>query len=159
MNSIREQWSGMKLAFRRPIISGITSTRLLAEDESGSTILLDKADGFTVTLPTGAKVGTFFDFMVTVSSTSVGYKVITGAGTELMVGGVVNCDTDSSNATLVFPALVGSSYISFTLGGSDTTKGGLKGDSIRVTCLNSTTWMVEGRVNGTGTVATPFATS
>lgn len=159
MYSNREQLGLDTHAFLRPVISGLGATRTLNEGESGSTVLLDKADGITVTLPAGCRAGTFFEFNVTVSSTSVGYKVITGAGTELLTGAIVNCDTDTSDAVAIWKALVGSSYISFTLGGSDTTKGGLKGDRVRVVKLNSTTWSVEGVTLGTGTVATPFATS
>lgn len=161
MNTLREQImnGGMSLALSRNTISGLGATRTLNPDETGSVIVLDRAAGTTVTLPTAPVPGTFFEFMVSVTSTSGGYKVITGAGTELMVGGILNCDTDTSDALAFWKALVGSSYISFTLGGADTTKGGLKGDRVRVTCLNSTTWQVEGMTNGTGTVATPFSTS
>lgn len=159
MNTIREQWSKDVLGFRRPIISGLGATRTLTEGESGSTVLLDKADGITITLPASAGVGTFFMFKVSVSSTSVGYKVITGAGTELLVGSIVNCDTDTSDAVAIWKALVGSSYISVNLGGSNTTKGGLEGDWFEVEKLDATTWSVKGVTNATGTVATPFSTS
>lgn len=159
MNTIREQLPGLSLAFTRPTISGLGATRTLNPDESGSSILLDRANGITITLPTTPVPGTFFEFMVSVTSTSVGYKVITGSATELLVGSIVNCDTDTSDAVAIWKALVGSSYISVNLGGADTTKGGLKGDYFRVTCLNATTWHVTGITNATGTVATPFATS
>lgn len=159
MNTIREQMSTQKLAYRQPVISGLGATRTLNANETGSLILLDKADGITITLPTAPAPGTFFDFVVSVSSTSVGYKVITGAGTELLVGSIVNCDTDTTDTVAIWKSLVGSSYISVNLGGSDTTKGGLKGDHFTVKCLNSTTWLVTGITNATGSVATPFATS
>ncbi len=108
-------------------------------------------------LPHAFQLGMWFEFMVTVTSTSVGYKVITGAAAELMVGQIVNCDTDSSDAVAIWKALVGSSYIAVILGGADTTKGGIKGDRFKVTNVNSTTWVVEGNTNATGTVATPFS--
>lgn len=157
MNTIREQMAGMQLALSRPVISGLGATRTLNPDETGSLILLDKADGIVITLPTAPVPGTFFEFAVSVTCTSNSYKVITGAGTELLVGSIVNCDTDSSDAVAIWKALVGSSYVSVNLNGS--TKGGIKGDFFRLTCLNSTTWQVSGVTNGTGTVATPFATS
>jgi hypothetical protein len=144
---------------RKPVISGLTSTLTLSEDLSGSTISLDRAAGTTITLPAGCQVGTNFEFLVTVTSTSGGYKVITGAATELMVGDIVNCDTDSSDAVAIWKALVGSSYISFTLGGANTTTGGIIGDRVVATKITSTKWSVHGVTNGTGTVATPFATS
>lgn len=157
MNTIREQLPGLSLAFTKPVISGLGATRTLNPDESGSLILLDRAAGTTITLPTAPVPGTFFEFIVATTVTSSSDKIITGAGTELMVGSIVNCDTDSADAVAIWKALVASSYISVNLDGS--TKGGIKGDRILITCLNSTTWQVTGVTNGTSNVATPFATS
>ena len=39
------------------------------------------------------------------------------------------------------------------------TKGGFIGSTLRFTCINATQWYVEGLLIGTGTMATPFATS
>lgn len=144
---------------RRPIIDGLGATLTLTANQSGSVVCLDRAAGGTITLPAGAPNGTTFDFVVTVTNTSVGNKVITGAATELMVGYILNCDTDTSDAVAIWKSLVGTSNISFTLGGSDTTKGGIIGDCITVTKVTSTKWQVNGTTGGTGTVATPFATS
>lgn len=144
---------------RRPIISGLGSTLTLTSEQSGSVVCLDRAAGGTYTLPAGAPLGTNFEFIVTVTNTSVGNKVITGAATELMVGYILNCDTDSSDAVAIWKSLVGTSNISFTLGGADTTKGGIIGDRVVVTKVTSTKWEVVGQTGGTGTVATPFATS
>ncbi len=141
------------------VISGLGATATLGQKNSGALVLLDKADGITITLPASAKVGTYFDFMVTVTSTSVGYKIITGLATELLVGAILSCDTDSSDAVAIWKSLVATANISITLGGADTTKGGVKGDRVRFVKLNATTWNVEGTTLGTGTVATPFATS
>jgi hypothetical protein len=102
-------------------------------------------------------VGTFFEFIVSVTKTSNTDKVITGSASELLVGSIINCDTDTSDTAAIWKALVGSSYISVNLNGG--TLGGIKGDFFRLTCLNSTTWHVTGVTNATGTVATPFATS
>lgn len=142
---------------KRRVISGLGATLTLNENQSGSIVSLDRAAGTTVTLPVGCLPGTYFDFMVATTVTSNSDKIITGAGTELMVGGILNCDTDSSNATIVFPSLVATANLSVNLNGS--TKGGLKGDNVRVTKVDSVTWQVSGQVNGTGVVATPFATS
>lgn len=147
-------------AFKRQVISGLGATRTLNEGESGSLIVLDKADGIVITLPAvtaGANAGTWFEFMVGVTCTSNSYKIITGAGTELMVGSIINCDTDTSDAVAIWKSLVATSNISVNLNG--TTKGGVKGDRIRVTNINATTWVVEGVLNGNGVVVTPFATS
>jgi len=142
---------------KRPVINGLGATLTLKASQSGSLIIFDKVDGTTVTLPTTPAVGTYFDFMFGATITSVGAKVITGSASELLVGSVLNCDTDSSDAVAIWKALVASSYISVIFDGS--TKGGIKGDFVRLTCLNATTWHATGVTNGTGTVATPFSTT
>lgn len=145
-----------KVRAKKNVVSGAGATYTLNENQSGSTVLFDRAAGIIYTLPT-AKPGVFFDFCVSVTVTSNNAKIITAAGTELMVGGILNCDTDTSDAVAIWKSLVGAGNVAVTMNGS--TKGGIKGDWIRVTCLDSTTWEVHGMTNGTGTVATPFATS
>lgn len=138
------------------VVSGLGATLTMTKSQSGATVLLDRAAGTTVTLPANTP-GWYADFFVTVSVTSNSDKVITATASELLVGMILNCDTDTSDAVAIWKALVASSYISVNLDGS--TKGGLKGDWFRLTCLNTTTWGVQGMTNGTGSVATPFATS
>lgn len=140
---------------KKKIISGLGATRTLNANESGSTIVFDRASGTVVTLPV-APVGAFFDFLVAVTVTTNNYKIITGAGTELLIGGIISDDTDTGNAVAIFDAN-GSTHIAVTMNGDAT--GGLIGTRLRFTCLSATKWMVEGIVCGKGTVATPFATS
>jgi hypothetical protein len=142
---------------RTNIISEGTATRTLKVEESGSMCLFDRAAGVVYTLPAACPIGTTFEFMTAVTITSNAAKVITGAGTELMVGAIVNTDTDTSNATIQFPSLVGSSNIAVSMNGSTT--GGIIGDYIRMTKVTSTKWSVTGHTLGTGTVATPFSAS
>jgi len=137
------------------IISGQGATRTLSVDESGSTVLFDRAAGIVYTLPL-AKAGTYFDFVITTTITSNAAKVITGAGTELLIGGYMNVDTDTSNAVAAFTGN-GSTHVAVSMNG--TTTGGILGTKLRFTCLSSTRWMVEGIVQGSGVVATSFATS
>lgn len=144
-----------KVRAKKNVISGQGATRTLNENESGSVCLFDSAAGIVYTLPT-AKPGIQFDFIVTTTITSNSAKVITAAGTELLIGGYTNVDTDTSNAVAVFTGN-GSTHIAVTQNG--TTTGGVAGTHLRFTCLSSTRWMVEGIVQGTGTVETAFATS
>lgn len=139
----------------RKVISGQGATRTLSVDESGSTVLFDRAAGIVYTLPL-AKPGVFFDFVITTTITSNSAKVITGAATEFLIGGYTNVDTDTSNAVAVFTGN-GSTHIAVTQNG--TTTGGILGTKLRFTCLSSTRWFVEGVVQGSGVVATAFATS
>lgn len=140
---------------RKPIIKGLGATRTLSVDESGSTIVFDRAAGIVATLPL-AVPGLVYDFIVTTTVTSNSYKIITGAATELLIGGYMSVDTDTTNAVAVFTGN-GSTHVAVTSNGSTT--GGLIGTKLRFTCLSTTRWLVEGQMMGSGIVATAFATS
>lgn len=144
-----------KVRARQNVISGSGATRTLNANESGSLCLFDRAAGIVFTLPT-AKPGTYFDFVVSTSVTSNAAKVITGVGTELLIGGYTNVDTDTANAMAAYTGN-GSTHVAVSMNG--TTTGGLVGTKLRFTCLTSTQWEVEGVVMGSGAVATAFATS
>jgi hypothetical protein len=144
------------ISAKSPVISGLGATRSLNENESGSTIVLDRAAGIVTTLPAACTTGTWYEFAVATSVTSNSYKIITGAGTELLIGEVVSVDTDTSNAVAAFTGN-GSTHIAVTMNG--TTTGGLRGTHILVKKISSTQWVVKGTNQGSGTVATPFATS
>jgi hypothetical protein len=148
-----------KVRAKKNIISGSGATASLSEFDSGSLVLLDRAAGITFTLPAACAIGTTYDFLATVSVTSNAYKVITGAATELLIGGYVNVDTDSSNAVAAFTGN-GSTHIAVTQSSASTNAtGGLIGSYLTFTKVSATLWVVNGRVHGAGTVATAFATS
>lgn len=140
---------------RKNIITGLGSTYTLKEGESGSSVVLNRAAGTVLTLPL-AVPGLTYNVLITTTVTSNSYKVITGAATELLIGGYTSVDTDTSNAVAVFTGN-GSTHIAVTMNG--TTTGGLLGTVLRFTCLSTTRWQVEGMMMGSGVVATAFATS
>ena len=76
-------------------------------------------------------------------------------GTDKYVGSVLSIDTDSSNVTVGFVATTSSVFINF----NGTTTGGVAGTWVQITAVAANKYMVTGVVLGTGTVATPFATS
>lgn len=148
-----------KVRAKKNIISGSGATASLSEFDSGSLVLMDRAAGIVFTLPAACAVGTFFDFLVTTSVTSNAYKVITGAGTELLIGGYTSVDTDSSNAMATFTGN-GSTHVAVNMtAAASNALGGLLGTSLRFTKLTSTQWEVLGKVMTGGTPATAFATS
>lgn len=161
MNTNREQLSLDQLAFKRPIISGLGATRTLNGDESGSLVLLDRAAGIVITLPTYASVGKpgmFFEFYCTVTVTSNAYKIITGAGTELLTGGYLSIDTDTTNAMATFTPN-GTTHVSVNMTPAGTNAlGGMIGTKLRFTSLSATLWLVEGVNNSAGTPASAFST-
>lgn len=140
---------------KKNIINGLGATRTLSVDETGSTVVFDRAAGVVVTLPL-AVPGTTFDFVVSTSVTSNALKVITGAGTEFLQGTLASVDTDTSDAVAGFSGN-GTSHVAVSMNG--TTTGGLLGTSFRLTCLSATKWQISGTNRGSDTVATPFATS
>ena len=146
-----------KVRARQNVISGSGATANLSPLNSGSLVLMDRAAGIVFTLPvaTSANVGMYFDFHVITSVTSNAHKVITGAGTELLVGSLINIDTDTSNAVAAWTPN-GTTHVAVSMNG--TTTGGLVGTTFRFTCISTTRWMVSGIDQGSGTVATPFST-
>ena len=76
-------------------------------------------------------------------------------GTDKYVGSVLSIDTDSSGAAVGFTAGASDDFINF----NGTTTGGVAGTWVQIVAVAANKYMVTGTVNGTGTVATPFATS
>ena len=76
-------------------------------------------------------------------------------GTDKFVGSLLSVDTDSSGAVVGFTAGASNDFI--TLNG--TTTGGVAGTWVQIVAIAANKYMVTGVVNGSGTVATPFADS
>lgn len=128
------------------------ATQTLTVAQSGSTVLLDKSGGSTVTLPAPA-LGLKYRFVVKTVSTA-GYKIITDAGTTFIAGGLY---VDKS-LTITRYASAGTADVSLNFNGT-TTGGATIGDTFTLTCFSATVWTVEGTTTASGTLATPFATS
>ena len=76
-------------------------------------------------------------------------------GTDKYVGSVISVDTDSSGAVVGFTAASSNDFINL----NGTTTGGVAGTWIQIVAIAANKYMVNGVVNGSGTVATPFADS
>jgi hypothetical protein len=141
------------------VVSGSGSTVTLREDQSTSIISVDRAAGIVFTLPS-AKVGLRYIFVVSTSVTSNSFKVITASSSQFLQGTIVMGLEATTPGSTAGPKLFsgdGSTHVAITQNG--TTTGGLKGTRIVVECISSTVWSVSGTVLGSGTIATPFATS
>lgn len=145
--------SGAVSGQKNNVISGQGATATLTAAQSGSVVLFDSAAGIVYTLPAPV-VGLYFDFVITVSITSNNAKVITDTGTTLLTGQVLNAVAAGTSTTFIAN---GSTHIAITQNG--TTTGGLIGTQFRMTCVSTTDWNVTGTILGSGTIATPFATS
>jgi hypothetical protein len=100
-------------------------------------------------------IGMYFDFATTVTVTSNAAKVITDAATTFLVGGV-NVYIAAS-ATTIGATANGTNIRALSSNG--TTTGGVIGDAYRCTLVTATLWQISGLISGSGSVATPFATS
>ena len=89
----------------------------------------------------------------TIATSSV--KIATN-GTNLFIGSVLSIDTDTSGAAVGFTAN-GTTNDFINLNGGTT--GGVAGTWIQIFAIAANKYMVTGVVNGSGTVATPFADS
>lgn len=135
-----------------PVIDA-TASATLTVAQSGSTILLDKAAGCTLTLPTDA-AGLWYHFIVVTTVTSNAYKIITASASSF-IQGILNVPVAAGTTKDFFGD--GTTDVSVNLNG--TTTGGLLGGEFTAKCLKSGLWQITGNVEGSGTVATPFGTS
>jgi len=76
-------------------------------------------------------------------------------GTDKFIGSVISVDTDTSGAVVGFTAGASDDFINF----NGTTTGGVAGTWVQIVAVDALKYMVTGNVLGSGTVATPFATS
>lgn len=138
----------------REIIGDGVATRTLLAKESGALCLFDRAAGVVYTLPAPV-IGMQFEFMTTVTITSNAAKTITNSASVFLLGDVEMIIAGS--ATTLAAAANGTTHVSISSNGSTT--GGVIGDRYRVTAISSTQWVIDGFVSGSGSLATPFATS
>lgn len=133
--------------------SGNGATVTLGAAQSGQMFLFDRAAGIAYTLP-APYPGLWFDFVVstTITSNNAEVEVATPASQfvqgTLEVAGVATTTSFSCNGT---------SHVALKLNG--TTTGGILGSWMRFHAVSTTLWQVEGILTGSGTGATPCATS
>lgn len=132
--------------------STVTVTAAL---HAGKTIVLSRAAGITATLPAATGTGNVYKFIVGTTVTSNNDIIQVANATDEFVGTLLQTDTDTTDTLASYPALDGDGFDTVTLDGS--TKGGLQGDVITITDFASGKFLIEGHVNGTGTVASPFS--
>ena len=151
------------------ITAGVNSSVSLSADttlnvasHAGKIILLNDADGkFTLpsissTTPSDStspdqanNIGASFFFYVETAATDLDIKT---DGTDKFVGAVIVAINDSTKKAFV----PGASNDAITMNGS--TKGGIVGSVIKVTAIDTTTYLVhDSLLIGSGTIVTPFA--
>jgi hypothetical protein len=141
----------------REVLSSQAATVTLTTAQAGALVLFDSAAGhvFTLPAPSTATLGMFFDFAVKTSVTSNAHKIITDSASTFLVGAVVM----ASIATASPGGFSANGTTIRALSANGTTTGGLIGETYRVVCISATQWQISGVCVGSGTLATPFATS
>lgn len=120
--------------------------------DSGTLVILDRAIGIVVTLPSVPANGTNYTFQVGTSASGGSYVInVNGAGLDTLAGFIYM--NKAATAPALFAAVVGAST-QMTM--NETTTGGLVGGNITMV-YNSNKWYVSGSLFGSGAVATPFS--
>jgi hypothetical protein len=156
------------------IVEITTSTTLSPEAHGGRIISIGDslAANLTLTLPTinasansvssgpdqdpstANNEGVMYTIWVPTTISTSSLKIGTD-GTDKYVGSVLSIDTDTSGAAVGFVSGATDDFINF----NGTTTGGVAGTFVQIYAITALKYMVTGTVLGTGTVATPFATS
>ncbi len=136
----------------RKRVINLTANRTLKKSESGSLIVLDKADGITVTLPSPGR-GLQFEFVFKTDIAS-GAAVIT-AGTNKLRGYLHGVYHDEDDAGKTWTS-DGTTFVRYNANGGTT--GGLKGTYIKLVCDNDDIWNISGiNVSDKTSAATPLS--
>jgi hypothetical protein len=100
-------------------------------------------------------LGATYIFFIPATATAI--KIITGAGDFLLGQLITGVSAAATAGSVVMYAADGSTTRSVNLNG--TTTGGIAGSFITIVAVSANTYMVYGKLIGSGTLATPFATS
>lgn len=134
-------------------VSVTTATATATVTQSGTSFIFNRLAGSTITLP-APTVGLVYTFIVGTINTSNSYKVITSAGTVFISGSMI------VNKAGVITGYVSDGTTDISVNFNGTTTGGVGiGDQFTLTCVSATEWACLGVTQGSGTLATPFATS
>ena len=157
------------------VVTITASTTLSPSDHGGRIISIggSLAAALTITLPTintssnpitsgpgqdpstANNQGVVYTIWVPTTISTSALKIF-APSTNLFIGSLMSVDTDTSGAVVGFTAN-GTTNDYINLNG--TTTGGVAGSWVQVFAIAANKYMVTGVINGSGTVATPFADS
>lgn len=124
---------------------------LTAEKHRGMTMVLNRADGTTVTLPAATGSGDKYTFVVGESITS-NAAVIQAASADDIFAGAAFVAQDGGNGAQAFEAFGGHDTISM----NGSTTGGTRGDRIEFIDMLEGVWGIQAQLASTGTESSPF---
>ena len=97
-------------------------------------------------------IGATYSIFVETTASAVAIKT---DGTDKFVGSLMMVDTDSSGAAYGYAPASSNDVINL----NGTTTGGIAGSVFTIVALAANVYLVQGQIIGSGTLATPFATS
>ncbi len=149
---------GTVLSGYRHLVESVTANATLTAAESGKIFVFADAAA-VLTLP-GSGGGDIIGWNATFVSnfTATGQEVICSDTTnEIIVGALLNSDTDDDNSTKSWNAEVADGFSSVEFTGVPE---GAIGSYFRLTCIAADRWLIDGIViQEGGSEATPFAAS
>lgn len=135
-----------------PIVIDVTgTTQALTPDQTGALVILDRAAGSIVALPTAPPVGTNYDFTVGTSVTSNTYQVVAN-GSDKLTGFMFTGKSAADNSLFTPDA----SLLDTTISMNGSTTGGLIGTKFNLIYTAANKWTVSGFNYGSGSLASSF---
>jgi len=131
----------------------ITASKTLTASDAGTTITVNAAAGLTLTLPASTGGGREYDIVIGTTVTSNNVIIQVANASDVMTGNALCASDDAANAAIAFETASTSDTI--TMNGA--TKGGIKGDRIKLKDVAANLWTVSMVYSGTGTEVTPFS--
>ena len=129
-----------------------TASATLKRSDADTVLTVNAAAGLTLTLPAAAGTGDSYEIVVGTTVTSNNLVVQVANASDVMTG-LCLIAQDAGDTSVAFETASTSDTI--TMNGS--TKGGIKGDIIRLKDVAANLWSVNIVASGTGTEATPFS--
>ncbi len=142
-----------------PTISGQTpvtvtaSSATLGTTHVGRTVVLDRATGIAVTLPTASGTGNVYKLFIKTSFTGAASVVVGATTTELMMGTALLLQ-DAADTVVGFNATAATTL---NLWNTDGRFGGLAGASVTLVDVATGVWQVSYTSDAANTEASPFA--
>ena len=130
----------------------VTASATLTRSDADTVLTVNAAAGLTLTLPAAAGTGDSYEIVVGTTVTSNNLVVQVANASDVMTG-LCLIAQDAGDTSVAFETASTSDTI--TMNGS--TKGGIKGDIIRLKDVAANLWSVNIVASGTGTEATPFS--
>ena len=144
--------NGNELQLKRKTVKEISSTTVLTADDSGSTLVWTMGSAHDITLPP-AQAGLHFTVKLAVGA-GANHYIKTASAADVFHGKAVVNTSDSTEAAPGVQIVTKATGLSSTIDRihlhmSNAANGGSAGDTIELTCVDDTYWLVDARLTTT----------